>query len=81
MKMQKYTAPDMRTALRKVRTDHGPDALILFTRRAAGVVELTVATDPEAAARVGALTPARQVVGGEPLSTVLDMPIPAPTVA
>lgn len=81
MKMQKYTAPDMRTALRKVRADHGPDALILFTRRAAGVVELTVATDPEAAARVGALTPARQVVGGEPLSTVLDMPIPAPTVA
>ena len=81
MKMQKYTAPDMRTALRKVRADHGPDALILFTRRAAGVVELTVATDPEAAARVGALTPARQVVGGEPLSTVLDMPIPAPALA
>lgn len=78
MKMQKYTAPDMRTALRKVRAAHGPDALILFTRRSAGVVELTVATDPEAAARVEALTPARQVVGGEPMSTVLDMPIPAP---
>jgi flagellar biosynthesis protein FlhF len=81
MKMQKYTAPDMRTALRKVRADHGPDALILFTRRAAGVVELTVATDPEAAERVGALTPARQVVGGEPLPTVLDMPMPTPTFA
>ena len=81
MKMQKYTAPDMRTALRKVRAEHGPDALILFTRRSAGVVELTVATDPEAAARVGSPTPARQVVGGEPLSTVLDMPIPAPSVA
>ena len=81
MKMQKYTAPDMRTALRKVRAAHGPDALILFTRRSAGVVELTVATDPEAAARVEALTPARQVVGGEPMSTVLDMPIPAPTLA
>jgi flagellar biosynthesis protein FlhF len=80
MKMQKYTAPDMRTALRKVRADHGPDALILFTRRSAGVVELTVATDPEAAARVGGLTPARQVVGGEPLPTVLDMPIPVPAV-
>lgn len=79
MKMQKYTAPDMRTALRKVRAAHGPDALILFTRRAAGVVELTVATDPDAAARDGTLTPARQVVGGEPMSTVLDMPIPAPT--
>jgi flagellar biosynthesis protein FlhF len=76
MKMQKYTAPDMRSALRKVRAEHGPDALILFTRRSAGVVELTVATDPEAASRVGALTPARQVVGGEPMPTVLDMPIP-----
>lgn len=81
MKMQKYTAPDMRTALRKVRAAHGPDALILFTRRSAGVVELTVATDPEAGARVGSLTPARQVVGGEPLPTVLEMPITAPSVA
>ncbi|NBU24019.1 MAG: hypothetical protein EBS39_00010 [Gammaproteobacteria bacterium] len=67
MKMQKYTAPDMRSALRMVRTEHGPDALILWTRRAAGVVELTVATDPEAAVHAGTLAPALQVVGGEPL--------------
>lgn len=65
MKMQKYTAPDMRTALRKVRAAHGPDALILFTRRAAGVVELTVATDAEAAAGVGSLTALPRAVGAE----------------
>lgn len=64
MKMQKYTAPDMRTALRKVRADHGADVVILSTRRAAGVVELTVASDPEAvAAAVAAAPPARLAVG------------------
>ena len=67
MKMQKYTAPDMRTALRKVRAAHGPDALILWTRRTAGVVELTVASDPEAAAHAEILTPAKRVVGGDPV--------------
>ena len=64
MKMQKYTAPDMRTALRKVRADHGADVVILSTRRAAGVVELTVASDAEAvAAATAAAPPARLAVG------------------
>jgi flagellar biosynthesis protein FlhF len=65
MKMQKYTAPDMRTALRKVRTEHGPDALILWTRRTAGVVELTVATDPEAVANAEILTQAKRAAGAD----------------
>lgn len=65
MKMQQYTAPDMRTALRKVRAEHGPDALILWTRRTAGVVELTVATDPEAMANAEILTQARRAVGAD----------------
>jgi flagellar biosynthesis protein FlhF len=65
MKMHKYTAPDMRTALRKVRAEHGPDALILWTRRTAGVVELTVATDPEAMANAEILTQARRAVGAD----------------
>ena len=65
MKMHKYNAPDMRTALRKVRAEHGPDALILWTRRTAGVVELTVATDPEAMANVEILTEARRAVGAD----------------
>lgn len=62
MKMHKYTAPDMRTALRKVRADHGSDVVILSTRRAAGVVELTVASDPEAVAAAAA-PPLRIAVG------------------
>ena len=80
MKMQKYTAPDMRTALRKVRAEHGPDALILWTRRAAGVVELTVAMDAEAAARAGTSTPERRVVGGEPLHAPVPPIADAPVV-
>ena len=65
MKMQKYTASDMRTALRKVRAEHGPDALILWTRRTAGVVELTVATDPEAVANAEILTQAKRAAGAD----------------
>ena len=65
MKMQKYTAPDMRSALRKVRSEHGPDALILWTRRNAGVVELTVATDPEAVANAEILTQAARAAGAD----------------
>jgi flagellar biosynthesis protein FlhF len=65
MKMQKYTAPDMRSALRKVRSEHGPDALILWTRRTAGVVELTVATDPEAVANAEILTQAKRAAGAD----------------
>jgi flagellar biosynthesis protein FlhF len=71
MKMQKYTASDMRTALRKVRAEHGPDALILWTRRTAGVVELTVATDPEAMASAEILTQAKRAAGAD------TVPIPA----
>jgi flagellar biosynthesis protein FlhF len=63
--MQKYTAPDMRSALRKVRSEHGPDALILWTRRTAGVVELTVATDPEAVANAEILTQATRAAGAD----------------
>lgn len=88
MKMQKYTAPDMRTALRKVRAAHGPDALILWTRRAAGVVELTVATDPEAIAQAGILTAGRKVAGSDTVSvpvrppeTQIPMVVPAPVPA
>ena len=65
MKMQKYTAPDMRSALRIVRSEHGPDAMIRWTRRSAGVVELTVATDPEAVANAEILTQAARAAGAD----------------
>ncbi|MFM7627449.1 MAG: flagellar biosynthesis protein FlhF [Gammaproteobacteria bacterium] len=78
MKMQKYTAPDMRTALRKVRADHGPDVVILSTRRAAGVVELTVASDPEAVAAAAA--PPARIAVGDPLPVVRPLVAPVPPV-
>ena len=36
MKMKRYFAPDMRQAIRKVREDQGPDAVILSNRRVNG---------------------------------------------
>ena len=34
MKIKRFVAADMRTALRMVRAEHGPDAVILSNRRA-----------------------------------------------
>ena len=64
MKMHKYTAPDMRTALRQVRAAHGPDVVILATRRAEGQVELTVAADPEAVAHAASVPMRARAAGG-----------------
>jgi flagellar biosynthesis protein FlhF len=78
MKIQKYTATDMRSALRKVRADHGSDVVILSTRRAAGVVELTVATDPQALAEAGPAPRPRMAVG-ESLAPAAPVARPRPT--
>ncbi len=48
MKIKTYNAPDMRQALRLVRDDQGPDAIILSSRQLPEGVEVTVAMDPEA---------------------------------
>ncbi len=45
MKMKRYFAPDMRQAIRKVREDQGPDAVILSNRRVDGGVEIIAAVD------------------------------------
>ncbi len=45
MKMKRYFAPDMRQALRKVREDQGPDAVILSNRQVDGGVEIIAAVD------------------------------------
>lgn len=47
MKIKTYTARDMKGALRQVREEHGPDAVILSTRHLTGSVEVTVAMEPE----------------------------------
>lgn len=62
MKIKRYFAADMRQAIRMVRDEQGPDAVILSNRRVDGGVELVAAVDYEVAladAGVGsAATPA-----------------------
>lgn len=48
MKIKTYTARDMRSALRRVRDEQGPDAVILSTRHLPEGVEVSVAVDPDA---------------------------------
>jgi flagellar biosynthesis protein FlhF len=48
MKIKRYFAPDIRQAIRKVREDQGPDAVILSNRSVDGGVEIVAAVDYEA---------------------------------
>ncbi|MET0288035.1 MAG: flagellar biosynthesis protein FlhF [Pseudoxanthomonas sp.] len=45
MKIKRFTAPDMRTALRMVREEHGADAVILSNRRTDEGVEIVAASN------------------------------------
>lgn len=47
MKMKRYFAPDSRQALRALREEQGPDAVILSNRRVKGGVEIIAAMDYE----------------------------------
>lgn len=47
MKMKRYFAPDARQALRALREEQGPDAVILSNRRVNGGVEIITAMDYE----------------------------------
>jgi flagellar biosynthesis protein FlhF len=58
MKIRTYIAKDMRQALRQVREEQGPDAVILSTRSVPGGVEVSAAIDFELAqATVQAVAP------------------------
>ena len=45
MKIKRFVAPDMRRAMRLVRDEQGPDAVILSNRRVSGGVEVVTAID------------------------------------
>jgi flagellar biosynthesis protein FlhF len=45
MKLKRYLAPDMRQALRLVREEQGPDAVILSNQRVDGGIEIIAAVD------------------------------------
>lgn len=55
MKIKRYVAADMRAALRAIRDEQGPDAVILSTRQTSGGVEVCSAVDVELAAGQGTL--------------------------
>ena len=55
MKMKRYLAADMRTALRAIREEQGSDAVILSTRQTPEGVEVCAAVDVELAAGQGTL--------------------------
>lgn len=50
MRIKRYFAPQMREAIRKVREEQGPDAVILSSRQVDGGVEIIAAMDFDAAA-------------------------------
>ncbi len=45
MKIKRYFAPDIRQAIRKVRDEQGPDAVILSNQRVNGGIEIVAAVD------------------------------------
>jgi flagellar biosynthesis protein FlhF len=74
MKIKTYSAPDMRQALRLVRDEQGPDAIILSSRQSPEGVQVTVAVDPEGLLAVDeapAAAPAFATTGGTEFATLL----------
>ena len=45
MKIKKFIAPDIRRAIKMVRDEQGPDAVIISNRRVDGGVEIVSAVD------------------------------------
>ncbi len=45
MKIKRFSAPDMRAAIKQIREEQGPDAVILSSNKVAGGVEIIAATD------------------------------------
>ncbi|SEM27270.1 flagellar biosynthesis protein FlhF [Luteibacter sp. UNCMF331Sha3.1] len=64
MKIKRFVAPDMRQAMRQVRDEQGPDAVILSTRRMDDGIEIIAALDYDEAlvreAGFGVEAPARR---------------------
>ncbi|GAB6197050.1 AAA family ATPase [Lysobacter xanthus] len=81
MRIKRFVAPDMRTALKMVREEHGPDAVILSNKPVHGGIEIVAATDYDEAMVQQALRTAAEAEEAERPVTALDaMPafVPAP---
>lgn len=76
LKIKRYFAPDIRQAMRMVREEQGPDAVILSNRRVEGGVEIVAALDFDEQSLQEKL--AEQAVGGAsapPVSAAPTQPI------
>jgi len=60
MKIKRFVAPDMRRAIRKVREEQGPDAVILSNRKVLDGIEIIAAVDYDEALIHQALGPIHQ---------------------
>src|SRR3954469_13631839 len=70
MRIQRYIAKDMRSALAQVRESLGPDAVILSSGKVGNEVEVVAAIDAEVAQAVASAPPAmREPVRYEPPRT------------
>jgi flagellar biosynthesis protein FlhF len=73
MRIKRFTAPDMRTALRMVRDEQGPDAVILSNRPTDDGIEIVAATDYDESLAQQALRAALPSMPAAPL------PVASPT--
>lgn len=89
MKIKRFVAADMRTALRMVRAEHGPDAVILSNRRIEEGVEIVAASNYDEGAVQRALLDAQRATEAQaqaikaatrPNPFLDDLP-PAPAIA
>lgn len=79
MKIKRYFAPDIRQAIRQVRDELGPDAVILSNRKAEGGVEIVAAIDYEDT--LAEIDAGRSSVGSAPVRrepTITPSARPAP---
>ncbi|MCM2356454.1 MAG: flagellar biosynthesis protein FlhF, partial [Arenimonas sp.] len=80
MRIKRFTAPDMRTALRMVRDEQGPDAVILSNRATPDGIEVVAATDYDEALVAQALRAAAPAME-TPVAPVVKLVSPAKPLA
>ncbi|MBK6278466.1 MAG: hypothetical protein IPF57_10260 [Gammaproteobacteria bacterium] len=77
MELKRIIGPDVKTALRLVREQLGPDAMILSNRRVAGGVEIVAAPETHLPPPL----PASRTSAGEPMLRAFDLAAGAAPVA
>ena len=77
MKIKRFTAKDMREAIRLVREEQGPDAVILSNKRVNGQVEIVAATDYDEALVRQALRAQARKPGEAPAAPAAPAALPA----